>query len=876
MARNLLFRIGFRYLLHHPFQSALMILGITLGVAVVVAIDIANASASRAFDLSTEAITGRATHQITGGPDGIDESLYTQLQVEGVVEQAAPIITEYVSSPQLSNRPLQLLGVDPFAEAPFRDYLSQSNGEDSSLPQSSDLTLFFTQPGAVLISTNLASQHGLEPGDSLSLLIAGQERQAFLVGLLEPINSSNASTRLRQRALDGIILADIATAQELTGRLGVIEHIDLILPADCNEVSSNDSAGSPASCPLADQIRAILPPDTNLSTVEARSDAIREMTSAFHLNLSALSLLALVVGMFLIYNTITFSVIQRRPLFGTLRCLGVTRGEVFLLVITEAIIAGFVGAAMGLVLGILLGQGAVQLVTQTINDLFFVVTVRGVQIPSDSLVKGVILGITATVLTAVPPAWEAASVPPRLALSRSNIESMAQAAARLAAVGGIILLLISISILMLPTRNLYVSFTGTFTVVIGFAMLTPLMTKNLLLGAAPLLGYLWGSLGFMAPRNVSNALSRTSVAVAALMVAVSVTIGVSLMVGSFRQTLITWLDQTLLGDIYITPPGLTANQSSAILNPKVIQIVDSWPGVERIDVIRSVIVDSPQGPIQMAVTNNPTLVYERIFMSALGNLEEIQNTFEDGAIFISEPLAYRLNLFNNDAQLTLFTSLGPMDFHVAGIFYDYTSTQGTVLMGINPYRTYWMDDSLTGVALRLSPGIDSDHLAIELGEALGNIQRLIIRPNQALRADVMEVFDQTFAITRALQLLATLVAFIGILSALLSLHLERSRELGTLRAIGLTTRQLWALIMAETGLMGIVAGVLAMPTGITLAGILIYIINRRSFGWTLQMQIEPAPFIQALLVSVIAALLAGIYPAWKMGKTVTAEALRSE
>jgi putative ABC transport system permease protein len=876
MAYKTLFRIGWRYLLYHPWQSILMVIGISLGVAVVIAIDIANASASRAFDLSTEAITGRATHQITSSIDVMDESIFTHLRLTGLVDKAAPVITEYVTSPQLGNQPLQLLGVDPFSEAPFRDYLSTSSSDHTSLPQFGDLTLFFTQPGAVLISTNLANQYGLQLGEEFFLQISGLEHQVVLVGLLEPVNTTSASTRLNQRAVDGIILTDIASAQELTGRLGFIDHIDLILPKDCDFHPSTFSMVSSGSCPLINQLQAFLPVDVKILPVDARSGTIREMTAAFQLNLSALSLLALIVGMFLIYNTITFSVIQRRPLFGALRCLGVTRSEVFLLVITEAVIAGLLGASLGLLLGIILGQGAVQLVTQTINDLFFTVTVRGVQTPTESLVKGAILGITATVLSAAPPAWEAASVPPRMALSRSNIESIARRASRLAAMVGIFLLLFGGIILLLPTSSLYISFSGTFVVILGFSLLSPQTTKFMMKNAVPALGQIWGTLGRMAPRNVSNSLSRTSIAIAALMVAISVTIGVSLMIGSFRQTVITWLDQTLIGDIYISVPSFAANQSSATLNPYVVQTLDHWPGIERIDVIRTVMVASPRGQVQVNASNNPTLVHERIFISTIGNPEQVKDSLESGAILISEPLAHRFDLFGKNAILPLFTSKGEKDFPIAGIFYDYASTHGSVLMRLDLYQQYWEDDSLTGVSLRLSPEVDSDRLAIELGERLGLIQNLVIRPNQALRADVMEVFDRTFAITGALQLLATLVAFIGILSALLSLHLERFTEIGILRSIGLTVRQLWTLIMVETGLMGIVAGLMAMPTGITLAVILIYIINRRSFGWTLQMQIEPTPFIQALFVSLIAALLAGLYPAWKMGKTITAEALRSE
>ena len=153
---------------------------------------------------------------------------------------------------------------------------------------------------------------------------------------------------------------------------------------------------------------------------------------------------------------------------------------------------------------------------------------------------------------------------------------------------------------------------------------------------------------------------------------------------------------------------------------------------------------------------------------------------------------------------------------------------------------------------------------------------LVIRSSRGVREHSLAIFDRSFSITVALQLLATLVAFIGILSALMSLQLERRREIGTLRAVGMTRRQLWRLTLMETGLMGTTAGILAMPTGFVLAVILIYIVNLRSFGWTLQIYLQPVYFLQALIVALVAALLAGIYPAWRVGRMQPADALREE
>jgi putative ABC transport system permease protein len=199
-----------------------------------------------------------------------------------------------------------------------------------------------------------------------------------------------------------------------------------------------------------------------------------------------------------------------------------------------------------------------------------------------------------------------------------------------------------------------------------------------------------------------------------------------------------------------------------------------------------------------------------------------------------------------------------------------------VMMGLDLYRSLWDDPAITAISLKLAPGIDPDAVVKELGGRLASVQGVLVQPNRVLRAEALNVFDRAFAITGALQLLAAVVAFIGVLSALLSLQLERGRELGLLRAVGLTARQLRGVVLLETGLMGAAAGILALPTGFTLALILIYIINRRAFGWTLQLQAKPEVFLQALVLAVGAALLAGIYPALRMSRMPAADALRGE
>ena len=850
-----LFNIGWRYLLARRWQSALMVLGIALGVAVVISIDLANAGAGRAFTLSTESVTGKATHQIEGGPQGVSEEVYADLRRAGIVEAAAPVISEYVTSPQLGDAPMQLLGIDPFSDQPFRGFLNGTQaGQDRTQTDSNALAAFLVEPGAVLISGPLAERYGVDSGDEITLLIGGYERRAWIAGLLAPDDDLSA------RTLEGLLIADIATAQELTGLTGSLSRVELIL-------TEGEAAG----------VESWLPAGYRLAGSSARTGQIQQMTEAFQTNLSALSLLALVVGLFLIYNTMTFSVVQRRGLFGTLRCLGVTRREVFALVLSEAFTVGLLGGLLGIALGIALGQVTLRMVTQTVNDLYFTTTVQSVGIDPFSLVKGALMGLLATVITAALPAWEASTVPPRAALLRSGLESKARHAVGRTALGGLAAGALGAAVFAIPSASVVLGFTGTLLVVVGFALLSSASLVLLMRFFTPISGRLFGLIGRMAPRNVMNALSRTAVAVAALMVAVAVIIGVGLMIDSFRYTVIVWLEQTLQSDVYVSVPGFTANRSSVVIDPRVTETVQRWPGVARVDTLRSVTVESDVGPVNLSATDNPRLGVERIYDSLEGRAEDVWARMQNGGVLISEPLADRLGMRGAGGQVRLFAGeAGWQSFPVLGIIYDYTSNEGQVLMAMDVYRPLWQDEELTALGLRLDPGADPDAITRVLQDELRGVQQLDIRPNRALRADVLEVFDRTFAITVALRMLATLVAFIGVLNALLLLQLEKQREVGILRALGLTGGQLWRLVMVETGLMGLVAGLLAIPTGYTLALILVYVINRRSFGWTLQMLVQPEVFAQAMLVALAAALLAGIYPALKMSRMAAAEVIRYE
>jgi putative ABC transport system permease protein len=295
--------------------------------------------------------------------------------------------------------------------------------------------------------------------------------------------------------------------------------------------------------------------------------------------------------------------------------------------------------------------------------------------------------------------------------------------------------------------------------------------------------------------------------------------------------------------------------------------------VARTSTTRGALVPSPRGPVQViALDLEPARRPRWRFRE--GGSDAVWGAGGD-AVIVSEPYANRHGTRAGDL-VRLRTDRGERDFPVTGVFYDYGSSAGVVVMSRRTYDRFWDDRKISGLGIEVAPGVDASVLMAALRERAAGGQDIVVRSNKALREASLEIFDRTFAITGVLRTLTVAVALIGMLASLMALALERAREIGVLRTLGLTPRQVWGLVTAQTGLMGLLAGVLAVPGGLLLAGVLVFVINRRSFGWTMPIDLSPAILLQGVALSVLAAVLAGLYPAWKMATTVPAEALRDE
>ena len=808
-----------------------------MGVAVVVAVDIANFSARTAFRLSVERVAGQATHEIVGAAGSVPEAVYAALRLQGRLRRATPIIE---GSVRIGRRTFTLLGIDPVASAALRQPREQA--------ALADLPTLLTKPGALLLGEVDARSLGVEAGSRLHLEVGERQYSGVVAGIV----------RGDRTALDGLAIADIATAQELLGRPGVVDRIDLVL--------GQGQAGT---------VAAALPPGLRLVPTERRRGALDKLTRAFRTNLTAMSLLALLVGGFLIYNTMTFAVLRRRPLLGTLRTLGATRSQLFGLVLTEALVLALVGGVIGISAGIAAGWGLVQLVARTINDLYFTLTVSQLFVSPWSLIKGVGMGLVTTLVAALPPAAEAAAAQPRDVLRRNRIEQEARRLLPWVTFGGAALMLVGLSLLQVPSRSIWVGFVALFAVIIGFSLCVPIMARGLVSLVTPVLGCIAGPHGRLAGRSVAGSISRTGIAVAALTVAVSASIGVGIMIQSLRGSVAEWLTNTLSSDLYVSVPDSSTGVSGR-LSPQLADALVSVPGIAEVSKGRRVRVETSSGPVTLLALESSSRSHQG-FRLVGKPAQNLWPRFEAGElILISEPYSYHQRLSAGD-NLLLFTARGWRRFEIGGIFADYGSDKGMLVMERHLYAHLWSDPTVSTMGVVLAPGA-------AIRSALQQVRTLVdrygtgiqVRANRTIREESLAVFDRTFVITRVLRTLALGVAFVGVLSALMALQLERARDYATLRAIGFSPGQLVVLILLQTSVMGLAAGVLALPLGWMMGGILVDVINVRSFGWSMEMVVPRSALFLGLALAASAALLAGLYPALKVARTSPGTALREE
>jgi putative ABC transport system permease protein len=840
-----------------PFQFGLAVFGVALGVALVVAIDLCSDSARTAHSEAEQVGSGLATHRVVGGPNGVAESVYHALRVVYGARSATPVLGGDVELVDSDGGPehVSLLGVDPFARATQPSLAETMSGSD----QVSLFTLL-VEPESVLIGSELAARMSLTVGDSLRVRGVVGDIGLRVAGVIQPADPTLRAW-LGMRAI-----VDVATAQEVLGRLGYLDSIDLTAPPNADQTQ------------WAAELSEKLPDTVSLRSADARVRQARALMQSFDTNLDMLGLLALMVGLLLVYNAMTFVVVVRREQLGVLRALGVTRAAIFGLILAEATVIGVVASAVGVAMGIALASQLLALVAQTLNDLYFQVQIDSLHVRAQTLWSAASLGVVGAICASLVPAGEAARATPASAVRRSSLEEGVGKALPWVAGAGAVLMLLGLGLLALPGERLDVAFASLAALVMGAGAMTPAALRWLCVtlgSAAEVGGY---NVATVALRGVAMSASRCSVAVAALTVALGSMAGVGIMIESFRGGVDQWLKSTLRAEFYVYE---SSSRARSVLPDDFSSLALSHPDVEAISLGRRAEVIGRTGPLNVTALRLPQRARLGFEFLGLGMGADdgpeaaLWRDFDAGAVLISEPFARRHALALGES-VSVQTEVGWRDLTVAGIYRDYASEQGTMILALDAYRRLFRDSAVSTAGVYLKPAGSRAKVMSYLEARYGSTIALNSTSAAEIHAASLTVFDRTFAITHVLRLITVAVAFTGVLGALLALQLERRRELSLLRALGFTQWQSAASVMAQTGAIGLAAGLFSMPLGLGVGAFLVHVINVRAFGWSLGLDVEPTTLLQALAVALVAALLAGIYPAMRLRGAQPASGLRYE
>ena len=826
----LLHRLILRPMLRERGRSLLILAAVALGVAVVLAIDLASAAAAGSFRSSMETLSGDNDLEVTA-TGGVPEGIVGQLDRLPYGLRVSARIEDHAAMAELGQT-VPLIGIDLIAEA--------NSHADGQVPQEWDWSSLqhVNDPDAVWVTRGL----GKRVGDRVSLLINDATESYVVRGLLPDSG---------QLGTDAVVM-DIGAAQIATARAGRVDRVLIKLP---------QRGGSTEEWTA--RLRAVLPSGLQLQPQGSQTEANRKMLSAFRWNLRVLSYIAVLVGAFLIYNTISVSVVRRRPQIGTVRALGASRRAVLLAFLIEAAAFGVIGSALAIPLGRLLASGAVRLLSTTVDALYISSRPGAMTLTAASLLLAFAVGIGVTLASALSPALEASRVPPTEAMARGAREYNVSVARKADLIGAVALAVVGACAAKAPAiagKPLF-GYLAALLWIASCSLAVPSLVHGVMSATSGLLNRLFGVEALLASRSLVGSLRRTSVLVCALATAIAMMTSVAIMVGSFRQTVLSWMDTQLPADLYLRAAGSPSADRHPTIAPEVAQELAVLPGVEFVSRFRAYEVQYEGLPITLAAIDTDLPRYDQTsgFVSGRAPEAVMRELSEPGTAMVSEPF---VNKHHRKAGDTLLLPLGPqmVRLRIVDVFYDYANERGYVVLSRKNMLSYLHDPAVSNLAVYVKPGADLNSVRGEIERATAH-RDVLIFSNRELRHEAIRIFDQTFAITYALEAISVLVAVMGIAGALMSIVYDRRREFGLLHYLGAASGQIRRLILAEAGLIGILSNIAGLVLGIALSLILIFVINKQSFGWTIRFHWPVGVLLGALSVVYVATVLAGIYPA---------------
>lgn len=830
-----------RYAVRHKTLAVINILSIALGVSVYLAVQIANRSAAAGFRAGIDVVAGRANLEVRGT---FDDRLFPVLQRVPGVTAATPLVEHLVTLPGWPGEYLHILGVDPFTNSPFENFEVRK-----STSEPFDADTWFRNPRAVALAKSFAASHKLGPGDKIRVKFGEKELDLDVSCVLGAKDGDSHFAAM-----------DIGWAQEIFGLQGKLTGVLL-------RVSDPGRPGT-----VAAEIRKVVPPDVTVEQPGDRSRQVEQMLSGFELNLTALSMVSLLVGVFLVYNTVTASVVRRRPEIGVLRALGASRTRIRWLFLGEAACYGIIGTVSGCVGGLLLSNILVAAVSRTVTNLYVLTSIDHFYFPVWQIPVVLSAGIGSALVGAFVPSNAAASLSPLQALNMGILIERSERPRRywFLLSGASLLTAFGTSESALHGYRI-AGFAAAFFTLIGFCCLSPQVTYwcgicgNRVL--RPLL------LARLAARNLIRSLYRHAITIAALASALAMLVSVSIMIYSFRRAVDRWVDRRLVADLFISPASNEIVGYQDFVSEDLLRYLRAQQFVEMIDTYRNLTVAVNDQPVSLAVV----IGTERNIPDFAGghNAERYRAFRMPDNVAISEPLARRLKLHRGD-EVTVATPSGRRSFRVAGVFYDYTRDSGLMTIQRANFDKYWHDSRINSVSVYLRPGTDVHTAIRSMRMGYSGARDYAFDSNRDLRDQVVKVFNQTFAVTQILRLIALVVAVIGIALNVAVLVKEREREIGILRATGVSRQQVLGLIIWESVLIGWIALLLGSVAGVALSIVLTEVINKAFFGWTIPLVIPWSEIFWMPFWLLPAAAVASVLQASQASRRNIVDAIRMD
>lgn len=870
---NLFRYIGLRHFLLRPTRTLLTTLGVSFGIALFVGIDIINRSTLDSFRENVEAVAGKSTLIVSAGESGFPESVYEEVRTIAGVKSAVPLVETraYFAGPEKSTETLMILGVDLLKEQSVRTYKTT----DEQVID--DPLTFLNQADSIILTHTFAQKHGLKIDSKFELATAEGQRKFTVRGLLSPEGAAKAYG-------GSMAIMDIDGARMTFGKEGKIDRIDIVTKRDEN---IDDVAG---------KIRAKLGTGYLVERPESQGENIQRMVKSYQMMLKFFSTLALLVGLFLVTNSVSIAVAERKKEIGTLRALGATRPSILILFLSEAAVMGAVGSFVGVWLGRLVASLMVDLVTKSLS-LQFLTHIDGVklQISAGQVSMAVVLGTVAAFFAALWPASKAAFIQPLEAMRKREVgeENREKGFFRFAPwIGfGLLSFLFASSLQSWSAKIPALEAVNQGSSMLGSALLGPFIAvifirifRWLFFKTSHLFG-LKSILPRLAIDNVLRNPMRTASNVTSLMVGLILVILISVVAQSFRVSIVDWFSKVFLADLMVSSNGNVISFQTQPLHEELGREIEAIPGVKLesngrgVFGIRYVKINVGSDKLALKAYDDfgPSTHYQNLVMRDRDPEEAGYELFhsKDPVLFISENYSMRTGKKHGDS-IALETPSGQVNFKIAGVNVDFASNVGVLYMSRDWYKKFWHDSLINGFAVNSIPGVTPEQLKDRIDQKLGRSKNLMVLLNTEVRTQMTQAVDQSFGAIRAVEFAALLVGLLGLMNTLLISVMERLRELGMLRAVGMSRFQLFRMILFESILQGAAGALVAVILGSFVGALWIKYSQARVLGWVIDFHFPMEAIIRTTSVGVFVAWLAGLWPSKRAAFLEIREALEYE